>query len=178
MRVLPGKNTGVGCHAPLQGIFLTQGSNPGLLHCRQILHHLSHQGSLIICSTLLCLQSFPASESFPMSQLYTSGGKSGASVSASVFPMNIQGWFPLELTGLISCQSKGLSRLHLHAFHQRFLTAIQGQKRSGLKFNEKNKGLLCLKFFLRSIYLFMDEMTTPVSTFMGMWSLQWHRLPH
>ena len=41
----PGKNTGVGCHALLQGIFPTQGLNPGLLHCRQILYHLSHQGS-------------------------------------------------------------------------------------------------------------------------------------
>ena len=41
----PGKNTGVGCHALLQGIFPTQGSNPGLLHCRQILYHLSHQGN-------------------------------------------------------------------------------------------------------------------------------------
>ena len=41
----PGKNTGVGCHALLQGIFPTQGSNEGLPHCRQILYHLSHQGS-------------------------------------------------------------------------------------------------------------------------------------
>ena len=41
----PGKNTGVGCHFLLQGIFLTQGLNLGLLHCRQILCHLSHQGS-------------------------------------------------------------------------------------------------------------------------------------
>ena len=41
----PGKNTGVGCHALLQGIFPTQGSNPGLPHYRQILYHLSHQGS-------------------------------------------------------------------------------------------------------------------------------------
>ena len=41
----PGKNIGVGCYALLQGIFLTQGSNPGLPHCRQILYHLSHQGS-------------------------------------------------------------------------------------------------------------------------------------
>ena len=44
----PGKNTGVGCHALLQGIFLTQRSNPGLPHCRQILYCVSHQGSLII----------------------------------------------------------------------------------------------------------------------------------
>ena len=53
----PGKNTGVGCHPLLQGIFLTQESNPGLLHCRQILYHLSYQGSptslLIIHSTTL-----------------------------------------------------------------------------------------------------------------------------
>ena len=41
----PGKNTGVGCHALLQGIFPTRGPNPGLLHCRQILYCLSHQGS-------------------------------------------------------------------------------------------------------------------------------------
>ena len=40
-----GKNTGVGCHSLLQRIFPTQGSNPGLLHCRQILYHLSYQGS-------------------------------------------------------------------------------------------------------------------------------------
>ena len=47
-----------------------------------------------------CLQSFPASGSFPVSQLFTSGGQSiGASVSASVLPVNIQGWFPLRLTG-------------------------------------------------------------------------------
>ena len=43
--ISPGKNTGVGCHALLQGIFPTQGSNPGLLHCRRILYHLSHWGS-------------------------------------------------------------------------------------------------------------------------------------
>ena len=59
-----------------------------------------------------CLQSFPASESIPMSWLFTSGGQSiGASVSASILPMNMQGWLPLVLTGLISLQSKGLSRV-------------------------------------------------------------------
>ena len=42
----PGKDTGVGCHLLLQGIFLTQGSNPGLLHCRQILYLLSYKGIL------------------------------------------------------------------------------------------------------------------------------------
>ena len=59
-----------------------------------------------------CLQSFPASGSFPVSQLFTSGGHSiGASALASVLPMNIQDWFPLGLTGWISLQSKGLSRV-------------------------------------------------------------------
>ena len=59
-----------------------------------------------------CPQFFPASEYFPMRRLFASGGQSiGASVSASVLPMNIQGWFPLGLTGLISLQSKGLSRV-------------------------------------------------------------------
>ena len=58
------------------------------------------------------LQSFPASGSFPMSQFFTSGGQSmGVSASASVLPVNIQGWFPLGLTGLISLQSKRLSRV-------------------------------------------------------------------
>ena len=58
------------------------------------------------------LQSFPASGSFPMSQLFTSGDQSTrVSASASVLPMNIQDWFPLEWTGLISLQSKRLSRV-------------------------------------------------------------------
>ena len=59
-----------------------------------------------------CLQSFPASGSFPTSQFFTSGGQSiGVSVSASVLPMNIQDWFPLWLIGLTSLQSRALSRV-------------------------------------------------------------------
>ena len=59
-----------------------------------------------------CPQSFPALGSFTMSRLFTSGGQSmGASASASVLPMNIQDWFPLGLTGLISLLSKGFSRV-------------------------------------------------------------------
>ena len=59
-----------------------------------------------------CLQSFPASGSFQISQFFAWGDQSiGASASASVLPMNIQGWFPLGLTGLISLLSKGLSRV-------------------------------------------------------------------
>ena len=59
-----------------------------------------------------CLQSFPASGSFPVSQFFVSGGQStGASASASVLPMNIQDWSPLGLKDLISLHSKGLSRV-------------------------------------------------------------------
>ena len=73
--------------------------------------HLSH--SLLSFSS--CPQSFPISGSFPMSQLFTSDGKNiGASASASVLPMNIQGWFPLGWTGLISLLSKGPSSLLQH----------------------------------------------------------------
>ena len=56
-----------------------------------------------------CLQSFPTSGSFQMSQFFASGGQSiGVSASTSVLPMNTQGWYPLGLTGWISLQSKGL----------------------------------------------------------------------
>ena len=59
-----------------------------------------------------CPQSVPASESFQMNQLFTSGGQSiGVSASASVPPMNTRDWSPLGLTGWISLQSKGLSRV-------------------------------------------------------------------
>ena len=68
---------------------------------------------LILCRPLLLLPSiFPASGSFPMSQFFASGGQGiGASASASVLSMTIQYWFPIRLTGLLSLQSKGLSRV-------------------------------------------------------------------
>ena len=63
-----------------------------------------------------CLQSFPASGSFPMSRFFASGGQSiGVSTSTSVLPMNIQDWFPSGWTGLISLKSKGLSRVFSRA---------------------------------------------------------------
>ena len=65
-----------------------------------------------VISSSSCLQPFPASGSFLMSRLFESGGQSiETSSSASVLPMNIQGWFPWGLTGLISLLSKGLSRV-------------------------------------------------------------------
>ena len=67
-----------------------------------------------------CLPSFPASGSFPASWLFTSGSQSiGTSASATVCPMNIQGWFSLRLTGLISLQSKGLLRVFSIAIIQK-----------------------------------------------------------
>ena len=66
----------------------------------------------LLCPSSSCPESFPASGYFPMSQLFRSHGKSiRASASAWVLRMNIQGWFSLVLTGLISLQSKGLSRV-------------------------------------------------------------------
>ena len=74
------------------------------------------------------LQSVPGSGSFPMSQLFTSGGQSiGVSASTSVLPMNIQDWFPLGWTGWISLPSKGLSRVFSNTtvqMHQFFGTQL------------------------------------------------------
>ena len=69
-----------------------------------------HPTILSCCPFSSCLQSFPASGSFLMSQFLTSGGQS-TGASASVLPVNIQGWFPLGLTGLISLHSTGLSNI-------------------------------------------------------------------
>ena len=67
-----------------------------------------------------CLQFFPASGSFPRNWLFASGGQSiGASASASFLPMNIQDWFPLGLTGLISLQFKGPSRVFFNTTIQK-----------------------------------------------------------
>ena len=93
--------------------------------------HVHWVGDAITSSSVVpfssCLQSFPASGSFQMSQLFASGGQSiGVSASASVFPRNIQDWFPLRLTGWISLQSKGPSRV--------FYTTVQKLQSSALSF--------------------------------------------
>ena len=102
---------------PPHGLQLARYSSPSL-SCRVCTNscplsqccHPTISSSVILFSS--CLQSFPASGSFPMSQFFTSGGQTiGASALASVLPMYIQGWFPSGLTGLISLQSKGLSRV-------------------------------------------------------------------
>ena len=81
-----------------------------------------------------CPQSLPASESFPMSQLFTWGGQStGVSASASVLAMNTQDWFPLGWTGWIFLQSKGLSRVFSNTTvqkHQFFGAQLSSQSNS------------------------------------------------
>ena len=95
----------VACQAPL---------SPSLSLSLLKLCPLSQWCSVTILSSAtpfsFCFHSFSASGSFPMSQLFTSGGQSIAA-STSILPINIQGWFPLGLIGLISLQSKGLSRV-------------------------------------------------------------------
>ena len=91
------------CPSPTPGVY--PNSCPLSWWC-----HPAISSSLIPFSS--CPQSLPASESFPMSQLFAWGGKSiGVSASASVLPMNTQDWFPLVWTGWISLQSKALSRV-------------------------------------------------------------------
>ena len=81
---------------------------------------------LILCHPLSsCLQSFPASGSFQMSQFSSCGQSIGASASASVFPMNIQDSCPLGWTGWISLQSKGLSRVFSNTAVQEHQVAVQ-----------------------------------------------------
>ena len=91
------------CPSPTPGVH--SDSRPSSQWC-----HPAISSSVVPSSS--CLQSFPASGSFQMSQFFTSGDQSiRVSASTSVLPMNIQDWFPLGLTGWISLQSKGLSRV-------------------------------------------------------------------
>ena len=92
------------CPSPSPGVY--SNSCPLIKWCCSTI-----SSSLIPFSS--CLQSFPASGSFPMSRLFTSGDQS-TGASASVLPMSIQGWFLLRLTGLISLLSRGLKSLLQH----------------------------------------------------------------
>ena len=97
------QHTRLPCPSPTPGA--SSNSGPSSWWC-----HPTISSSVIPFSS--CLQSFPASGSFLMSQLFISESQStGASASASVLLINIQDWFPLGLTGLISLQSKGVSRV-------------------------------------------------------------------
>ena len=94
-----------------------------------------------------CLQTFPASGSFPMSQFFASGGQSiGVSGSESDLPMSIQDWFPLGWTGLISLQSEQLSRIFAN-------TPVQKQHRFYLTLPLSKKYFHFRDFFMPSFFL-------------------------
>ena len=107
------------CPSPTPGIY--PNPNPSSRWC-----HPAISSSVIPFSS--CPQSFPASGSFPMNQLFTSGGQNiGVSASESVLPMNNQDWPPLGWTGWISLQSKGPSRVFSNTTvqkHQFFCTQL------------------------------------------------------
>ena len=93
----PAKNTGVGCHAILQGIFPSQGSNPGLPHCRLILYHLSHQGSPRILEWVA----------------YTFSGGTSPSWYRTMVSCIAGGFLPAELPR---------KPVRIHIFHQIFIS--------------------------------------------------------
>ena len=91
--------------------FLSITNSQSLLKCMSF-KSVTPSNNLIFCFPFSCFPSFPALGYFLMRQLFTSGGQRiGASTSASILPMNIQDWSHLGSTGLISLQSKGISRI-------------------------------------------------------------------
>ena len=113
------------CQSPTPGVY--PNPCPSSQWC-----HLAISSSVVPFSS--CPQSLPASGSFPMSQLFASGGHSiGVSPSASVLPMNIQDWSPLGWTGWTSFQSKDLSRVFSNTIvqkHQFFGTQLSSESNS------------------------------------------------
>ena len=117
--------------------------------------HLTISSSVIPFSS--CLQFFPASGSFPMSWLFQLGGQSiGASNSASVPPMNIQGCFPLGLTGLISLLSKGFSRVFFNITVQKHQFSSKDLLQ-GLKFQD------LLPIYLSIYHVSLQTLTSDVA---------------
>ena len=110
-------------------------SSPGVHSNSHPLSRWCHPAiSLSVVPFSSCPQSLPASGSFPVSHLFTWGGQSiGVSASPSVLPMNTQDWSPLEWTGWISLQSKGLSRVFSNTTvqkHQFFVAQLSSQSNS------------------------------------------------
>ena len=100
------------CHGRLRARLPCPSPSPGVCSDSWTLSWWCHP-TILSCHTLLLLSLiFPSIRSFPVSQLFKSGGQSiGASPSASLLSVNIPDWFPLGFTGWISLQSKGLSRV-------------------------------------------------------------------
>ena len=138
-----------------------------------------------------CLQSFPASGSFSVSQLFTSGGQdTGASVSATVLPMNIQGLFPLGLTCFISLLSKGLSKVFFSTTVQkRQFFGAQPSLRSKLSHPYTNTGktkastistfvskmmILLFNTLSRFLTVFLPRSKNLLISRLQNWHKQWH----
>ena len=100
----PGQNTGIGCHALIQGIFPTQGLKPGLPHCRQILYHLSHQGSPRILQCIV----------YPFSR-GTSQPRNWTRVSC-VLGRFFTSWATQKAPWIIKEKQSGAGELRLHTF--------------------------------------------------------------
>ena len=142
-------------------------SSPKLM-CIESVMPSSH---LILCHPLLLLPSTPpASESFPMSQLFAWGALSiGVSTSASVLPMNTQEWSPLGWTGWISLQTKGLSGVFSNTTvqkHQFFGTQRSSQSNSHLHTWPVEKALTKRIFVGKVIYLLFNMLSRLVITFL------------
>ena len=121
--------------------------------------------------TPFCPQSFPASESFPVSWLFASGGQSiGALASAPVLPMNIQDWSPLWRTGLISLQSKGLSRVfsapQLECINSSMLSIFYGPALTSYMTTGKTIALTMRTFVGKVISLLFNTFSRFVITFL------------
>ena len=123
--------------------------SPGVCPCSYPLHQWCYPTiSSSTVSFSSCPQSFPALGYFPVIQLFTSGAQSiGALVSASVLPVNIQHWFPLGLTGLISLLSKGLSdvfsRPLFESINYLALSLLYGPTLTSVHDYWRNHGLGC-----------------------------------
>ena len=126
--------------------------------------HLTISSSVIPFS---CLQSFPASESFLMSPFFASSDQSiGDSASSPVLPMNVQGWFPLVLTGLISLLSKGLSRVFAITTVQKHQPSLWSNSYMHTWLLEKNKTLTIWTFVGKVMSLLFNILSRFVITFL------------
>ena len=112
-----------------------------------------------------CPQSLPTSGSFPVSQLFNSSGQSiGASASASILPTNIQDWFPLELTGLISLQFKGLPRVFSNTTIQKYQffgsqTSLRSNSHIHIWLLEKTIALTIQTFVSKMMFLLFNTLS-------------------
>ena len=160
------------CPSPTPGVY--SNSCPSSRWC-----HPTISSSVVPFS---CPQYFPASGSFPMSQLFAWGGQhTGVSASASVLPMNTQDWSPLGWTGWISLQSKGLSRVFCNTTvqkHQFFGAQLSSQSNSHMDVR-KTIALTIRTFVGKIMFLLFNILSRLVVTFLprSKHHLQWFWSP-